>query len=114
ASVEYARDLFAKIEGARFTEGELFRTPLDAATLDRVRKVSFGVPDLSTFSMLGRNQANPAPPGGHMGFSPIIPRTGEAVLAYSRFYRENLAEVSEGGTLRFMGPIFMTNWERTM
>src|SRR5690606_18866310 len=114
AAMECCREQYARIEGARFSEGELFRTPLDAATLERVRKVSFGVPDLSTFSMLGRNQANPSPPGGHMGFSPIIPRTGEAVLEYSRFYRENLAQVSEGGTLRFMGPVFMTNWERTM
>ena len=76
-----------------FNEGELFRTPLDAATLNRVRKVNFGVPDLSTFAMLGRNQAQSAPPGGHIGFSPIIPRTGEALLEYSRFYRDNLAAV---------------------
>ncbi len=114
ASVEHAKELFAKIPGARFNEGELFRTPLDAATLNRVRKVNFGVPDLSTFGMLGRNPANPAPPGGHIGFSPIIPRTGEAVLEYMRFYRENLATVSEGGTLRFVGPVFMTNWERSL
>jgi (+)-pinoresinol hydroxylase len=114
AQMEYAREKFAKIAGLRFTEGELFRTPLDAATLSRVRKVSFGVPDLSTFGMLGRNPANPSPPGGHIGFSPIIPRTGEAVLEYSRFYRDNLPAVSEGGTLRFQGPVFMTNWDRTL
>jgi 4-cresol dehydrogenase (hydroxylating) len=114
AQMEYAKEKFAKIPDARFNEGELFRTPLDAATLNRVRKVSFGVPDLSTFGMLGRNPANPAPPGGHIGFSPIIPRTGEAVLEYLRFYSENLATVSEGGTLRFVGPVYMTNWERSL
>jgi FAD/FMN-containing dehydrogenase len=114
AGIEYIGEQVAKIPGSRFNPGELFRTPLDAATLDRVRKVNFGVPDLSTFGMLGRNPQNPAPPGGHIGFSPIIPRTGEAVLEYSKFYRDHLAEVSEGGTLRFMGPVFMTNWERTM
>jgi (+)-pinoresinol hydroxylase len=114
AQMNYAKEKFAKIANSRFTEGEMFRTPLDATTLNRVRKVNFGVPDLSTFAMLGRNAANPAPPGGHIGFSPIIPRTGEAVLEYSRFYRDNLASVSEGGTLRFIGPVFMTNWERSM
>lgn len=114
AGIEYVGEQAAKIPGARFEAGELFRTPLDAATLNRVRKVNFGVPDLSTFGMLGRNAQNPAPPGGHIGFSPIIPRTGEAVLEYSRFYRDHLDEVSEGGTLRFLGPVFMTNWERTM
>ena len=55
AQMEYCKEKFAKIPGARFTEGELFRTPLDAATLARVRKVNFGIPDLSTFAMLGRN-----------------------------------------------------------
>jgi len=64
--------------------------------------------------MLGRTQASPDPAGGHIGFSPIIPRTGEAVLEYLAFYRENLAQVSEGGKLNFLGPVFMTNWERTM
>ena len=114
AQMEYCKEKFAKIAGSRFTEGELLRTPLDSATLNRVRKVNFGVPDLSTFAMLGRNAQNPAPPGGHIGFSPIIPRTGEAVLEYSKFYRDNLAALSEGGTLRFQGPVFMTNWDRTL
>ncbi|MEY2853834.1 MAG: 4-cresol dehydrogenase [hydroxylating] flavoprotein subunit [Pseudomonadota bacterium] len=114
AQMDYCRDKFSKIAGARINEGEMFRTPLDAATLARVRKVSFGVPDLSTFGMLGRNPADPNPAGGHIGFSPIIPRTGESVLEYTRFYRDNLAAVSGGGALRFMGPIFMTNWDRTM
>jgi 4-cresol dehydrogenase (hydroxylating) len=114
AQMEHCREKFAKVPGSTFTEGEMFRTPLDAATLDRVRKVSFGVPDLSTFGMLGRNPQNPAPPGGHIGFSPIIPRTGEAVLEYLRFYTSNLQAVSEGGTLRFIGPVFMTNWDRTL
>jgi (+)-pinoresinol hydroxylase len=114
AQVEHARDKMAAIPGSRFTEGELFRTPLDAATLNRVKKDSFGVPDLSTFSMLSRTAANPTPPGGHIDFSPIIPRTGEAVLEYARFYRENLPTVSEGGKLNFFGPIYMTNWDRTL
>jgi 4-cresol dehydrogenase (hydroxylating) len=114
AQMEYCKEQFAKIPNSRFTEGELVRTPLDAAARARVRLVNFGIPDLSTFQMLGRNQGNQNPPGGHIGFSPIIPRTGEALLEYSQFYRENLPAVSEGGTLRFQGPVFMTNWERTL
>ena len=114
AQAEYCREKFAKIADARITEGELFRTPLDAATLARVRKVSFGIPDLSTFGLLGRSAANPTPAGGHADFSPILPRTGEAVLDFMRLYREKLPELSEGGTLRILGPVFMTNWERTM
>jgi 4-cresol dehydrogenase (hydroxylating) len=114
AQMEYSKELFAKIPDSTFTEGELVRTPLDSAAMNRVRKVNFGIPDLSTFSMLGRNQPDQTPPGGHMDFSPILPRTGEALLEYSQFYRENLAAVSEDGALRFQGPVFMTNWERSL
>jgi FAD/FMN-containing dehydrogenase len=114
AQMEYCKEKFAKIPNSRFTESELIRTPLDAATLARIRKVNFGIPDLSTFAMLGRNAQNPAPPGGHIGFSPIIPRTGEALLEYAKFYRDNVAAVSEGGALRFQGPVYMTNWERSL
>jgi 4-cresol dehydrogenase (hydroxylating) len=113
AQMEYSKELFARIAGSRFTESTLIRTD-NAAAMANVRKVNFGIPDLSTFQMLGRTQQNPNAPGGHMGFSPIIPRTGEAVLEYSQFYRENLQTVSENGALRFQGPIFMTNWDRTM
>jgi len=87
---------------------------LSAADLQRVRLVHFGIPNLSTFGMLGRSPANPEPAGGHIGFSPIIPRTGEAVLEYQRFYRENLPKVSNGNNLGIIGPVFMTNWERSM
>ena len=101
--------------GAVFTEGELIRTPLDEATLARVRKVSFGVPDLSTFQMLNRPaQGDPNLSNGHMDFSPILPRTGEALLEFSQFYRDNVGKVSENGALRFQGPVYMTNWDRTL
>ena len=49
-----------------------------------------------------------------MDFSPILPRTGEALLEFAAFYRDNLQKVSENGTLRFQGPVYMTNWDRTL
>jgi len=112
----YCRDKFARIANSRFTEGELFRTPLDEATLARVRAVNFGIPNLSTFQMLSRTpgQADPNVSTGHMDFSPILPRTGEALLEFAQFYRDNLPAVSENGTLRFQGPVYMTNWDRTL
>ena len=39
AQLEYAKEKFARIPGARFTEGELFRTPLTPDALKRVRLV---------------------------------------------------------------------------
>jgi 4-cresol dehydrogenase (hydroxylating) len=64
--------------------------------------------------MLGRTPQNPQPAGGHIGFSPIIPRTGESVLEFSQFYRENLSKIDKGNHLGVIGPVFMTAWERTM
>jgi 4-cresol dehydrogenase (hydroxylating) len=113
AQMEYCREQFAKIPGSAFTEGTLVRTD-DKAAMANVRKVNFGIPDLSTFQMLSRTQQNPDAPGGHMDFSPILPRTGEALLEFSEFYRQNLPAISENGTLRFQGPVYMTNWDRTL
>jgi 4-cresol dehydrogenase (hydroxylating) len=79
-----------------------------------VRLVNFGVPNLSTFSLLGRSQFQPNPAGGHIGFSPIIPRRGEELLKFRDFYRDNLAEISGGENLGVQGPVFMTNWERSL
>ncbi|MEN9705060.1 MAG: 4-cresol dehydrogenase [hydroxylating] flavoprotein subunit [Pseudomonadota bacterium] len=112
--MEYVREQFAKVPNAKFVEGELFRTPLSEDALKRVRLVNFGIPNLSTFGMLGRTPQNPQPAGGHIGFSPIIPRTGEAVIEFAHFYRENLPKVDNGNNLGIVGPVFMTNWERTM
>jgi 4-cresol dehydrogenase (hydroxylating) len=114
AQMEYAKSKFTAIPGVNFVEGELFRTPLSAEALTRVRLVNFGIPNLSTFQMLGRSPANPHPEGGHIGFSPIVPRTGESLLEFKRFYHDNLAKVSGGENLGIVGPVYMTCWDRTL
>ena len=114
AQMDYAKDKFTAVGGVNFTEGELLRIPLSAEAQARVRLVNFGIPNLSTFSMLGRSPANPHPAGGHIGFSPIVPRTGESLLEFKRFYAENLGKVSGGENLGIIGPVYMTCWERTL
>jgi FAD/FMN-containing dehydrogenase len=114
AQMEYAKSKFTAIPGVKFEEGELFRTPLSPEALARVRQVNFGIPNLSTFAMLGRNPGNPDPAGGHIGFSPIVPRTGESLLEFKRFYNENLSKLSGGENLGIVGPVYMTCWERTL
>lgn len=114
AQLDHARERFAAIEGARFVERDLIRLPLSAEDRARVRLVNFGIPNLEMFAILGRSPMQPNPPGGHIGFSPIIPRTGEELLKFRDFYRANLAQVSGGETLRLIGPIFMTSWERSL
>lgn len=114
AQMDYAKSKFTAIPGVKFVEGELFRTPLTPEQLSRVRLVNFGIPNLSTFAMLGRNPGAPDPAGGHIGFSPIVPRTGESLLEFKRFYAENLPKVTNGENLGITGPVYMTCWERTL
>jgi FAD/FMN-containing dehydrogenase len=114
AQMEYAKSKFTAIPGVNFAAGELLRTPLSQDALARVRQVNFGIPNLSTFAMLGRSPANPDPAGGHIGFSPIVPRTGESLLEFKRFYRDNLPSVTGGQNLGIVGPVYMTCWDRTL
>ena len=76
AQWEYAKEKFSVIPGAKFQDGPSYRFPLDAQQLAQISNpVPLGVPSLTTFAIGGpRSQ-------GHMWFSPIIPMTGEAVLA---------------------------------
>lgn len=72
------------------------------------------MPNLATFSIGARSAFNPNPTNGHLWFSPIVPRTGEAILEFQRFYAENLQSVTGGENLGFLGPIALTNWERSL
>ncbi|HTV79128.1 MAG TPA: FAD-binding oxidoreductase [Steroidobacteraceae bacterium] len=114
AKMEYVRERFAAIPGSTFTQTELLRIPLSPEQLERAHKVDFGVPNLSTFSIGARSAANPNPTDGHVWFSPIVPRNGESILEFQRFYAENLQEITAGENLGFLGPISLTNWERAL
>jgi 4-cresol dehydrogenase (hydroxylating) len=114
AKMEYAREKFGEIAGSTFTETQLQRVPLTPEELERARKVDYGVPNLATFSIGARSAFNPNPTSGHLWFSPIVPRTGEAIIEFQRFYQENLQEVTGGEDLGFLGPITLTNWERSL
>jgi 4-cresol dehydrogenase (hydroxylating) len=114
AKMDYARETFAAIAGSTFTETDLLRIPLAPEQLERAHKVDFGVPNLATFSIGARSAFNPNPTNGHLWFSPIVPRSGEAILEFQRFYAENLQNVTGGENLGFLGPIALTNWERSL
>ena len=75
------------IPGAKLIEGEFYKIPLKPEELAKVSKNAFGVPSLAIFSLVARTADHPGLEG-HVGFSPIIPRTGEAVFEAQKVFGE--------------------------
>ena len=111
----YAKRKFEEIDGCTFNEGQLtMLRDTGGEPVGGMSLVNQGVPNLSTFGLLGRSAFNPNPAGGHIGFSPILPRRGEELLRFRNFYQENIQEISGGENIGIQGPVFMTNWERSL
>jgi (+)-pinoresinol hydroxylase len=103
AQWEHAQERFrAVIREATFEEREFHRLPLTEAQKDELEyPAPLGIPNLRTFSIGARSQLNPnSPTSGHMWFSPIIPRTGEAVLKANEVFRESSRELGIQGEYR--------------
>ncbi len=88
AQWEFAKDKFsAEITGVTFADGPSYRFPLSPEQVVKMTDtVPFGIPSLSIFSIMGSQGE------GHLGFSPIIPMTAEAVLesqkVFTQVYRD--------------------------
>jgi (+)-pinoresinol hydroxylase len=105
ASWEYCQDKFAAaIPGATFENGERYKFPLNADEIEAITRSQaagsrnstlpeFGVPSLTMFSIGARSETNPNPSQGHMWFSPIIPRSGEAIFEANRVFAEAAREL---------------------
>ena len=108
AQWEYAKSKLAAIPGAKFLEGEHYRIPLSPEELAKVSKNAFGVPSLEIFSVISRSEAGPGF-DGHVGFSPIIPRTGEAIFEAHKVFGDVAREYGMP-----MNPLVMpfTYWQR--
>jgi FAD/FMN-containing dehydrogenase len=99
ANWEYCQEKFSAIPGAVFSDGEKFKFPLSASEIERITRAQaagsreiglpeFGIPSLVMFSIGARSETNPTPTEGHVWFSPIIPRTGEAIMEANRVFAE--------------------------
>jgi FAD/FMN-containing dehydrogenase len=86
ANWEYAKEKFSVIPGVKFEENESYKLPLTPEQREKVHKPQFGIPSLAMFSIGARSPVNPEPTSGHMWFSPIIPRTGEAIFEANRVF----------------------------
>ena len=87
AQWEHAKERFSTIPGVTFLEGPSYRFPLSAEEISKIRDtVPLGIPSLQIFTLL------PPRSEGHIGFSPIIPMSGEAMLeamaVFDRVHRE--------------------------
>jgi 4-cresol dehydrogenase (hydroxylating) len=99
ANWEYCQEKFSAIPGATFENGEMYKFPLSPAEIEDVTRnqaagsrsatlPEFGIPSLTMFSIGARTETNPNPGAGHMWFSPIIPRSGEAIFEANRVFAD--------------------------
>jgi 4-cresol dehydrogenase (hydroxylating) len=86
AAWEYAKErLAAAIPGATFKEDDYYHFPMShEQQLQVPHKPSVGIPNLELFR--SRTPGNPVPSEGHVWFSPVIPKSGEAVLEAQRVF----------------------------
>jgi 4-cresol dehydrogenase (hydroxylating) len=84
ANWEYAKaKISAAVRGATFEEVERLKFPLTEEQKHNARhRVAIGVPNLEIFFIGARSETNPTPSDGHVWFSPVIPKSGEAILDF--------------------------------
>lgn len=82
---EIVKEKFSAIPNASFSDGRKYHFPADIDETDPTLVVSLGIPSLGVFGLLQG--------GGHLGFSPIIPMTGEAIFKAQKVYGELYAEL---------------------
>jgi (+)-pinoresinol hydroxylase len=85
AQWEYVKEKFGAIRGATFSDGRRYVFPAEVDQNDPTLTVALGVPSLGVFGLLQG--------GGHLGFSPIIPMTGEAVFKAQKVFGQLYAEL---------------------
>jgi len=93
ANWEFAKEKFSAIPGAKFMDGESYKIPLTPEQQEKVSLPQFGIPSLRMFSIGARSESNPNPGSGHIWFSPIIPRTGEAIFEANRVFTQAAREL---------------------
>ena len=77
---------FSEIKGVTYKAGDILDFPGDEND-PRVHLPEFGITSLRMFSIISRSPVSPVPFSGHMGFSPIIPRTGAAIIEANRVFQ---------------------------
>ncbi|HHX83178.1 MAG TPA: FAD-binding oxidoreductase [Pseudomonadaceae bacterium] len=94
SSWEYVKRQFAHIDGVRFQDGESLDFPMSYEDLMQTADENhLGVPSMSVFQLGNRSNFNPTGSAGHLGFSPVVPMTGDAVLKSNKVLARALREL---------------------
>jgi (+)-pinoresinol hydroxylase len=94
AQWEAAQELASKaIKDVRFEAGPVLKLPLTEAQAADLPLPHVGIPNLEIFVFGARSQANPNPTAGHMWYTPVIPRTGKAIIEANRIFSKVYAEM---------------------
>jgi (+)-pinoresinol hydroxylase len=94
AQWEYAKEIFAGIRGVKFNEGNFIKFPATQEQLDKAHKVAIGVPNMAIFQIGARSEFNPSPTDGHIWFSPVIPKTGEAIMESQEVFMQAFRDMN--------------------
>lgn len=110
AQWEAIREIFSEIPGVRFLDGKEETLPLPPTREKDVHLPEFGIPGLEIFQLIVRNPHNPDGSAGHLGFSPVIPRTAQAIFDLNRELGPILRQMRSGWSNGFILPHLY--WER--
>lgn len=80
------RHLSDAIPEIRFAEVDRLTLPINPDDAAKYHEPELGIPSLRAFSIGARTAFNPTPSNGHMWFSPIVERTGEAIFEANRVF----------------------------
>lgn len=104
ANWEYCKQKLAEIPNVRFKEGDNYKLPLAPDQQTMFDLPRFGTPSLQRFVIGARSAFNPNPTNGHLWFSPLIPRTGQAILDINKVLRPHFKDLGMGGRNAYVMP----------
>ncbi len=101
---------FAHVDGVKFNVVNKTTCPVAADKVSDFHEPELGVPSLRAFSIGARTPFNPTPSKGHMWFSPIVPRTYEAIVEANEVFGKAARELDMPLFRSFTMPACF--WER--
>jgi (+)-pinoresinol hydroxylase len=104
ANWEYCKQKLAEIPGVEFASGDHYKLPLAPEQQTMFDLPRFGTPSLQRFVIGARSPINPDPTNGHLWFSPLIPRSGQAILDINRVLRPHFKELGMRGAALYILP----------